>query len=88
MSKEDGLPKGWAMHRLDAIAFVNPKKLVPDAQPDERFNFVPMSTVTEEFGGIDISAFRPFSEVQNGTHNSRLAMSSRQRSRLAWKTAR
>ncbi|MBM4088709.1 MAG: hypothetical protein FJ276_04665 [Planctomycetes bacterium] len=66
MSRDDGLPKGWTMDRLDAVAFVNPKKLIPNAQPDERFNFVPMSVVTEEFGGIDVSALRPFSEVQNG----------------------
>lgn len=66
MSRDDGLPRGWVKARLDAIALVNPTKIVPDARPDEPFNFVPMSAVTEEFGGIDISALRPFSEVQNG----------------------
>lgn len=66
MSMVDGLPNGWAMARLDAIAIVNPGKLVPTAEPDELFNFVPMPSVTEEFGGIDISTLRPFSEVQKG----------------------
>ncbi|QDU44301.1 Type-1 restriction enzyme EcoKI specificity protein [Symmachiella dynata] len=66
MSGTKGLPKGWVWAQLDEVANVNPPKSSPNVTADELFNFVPMRAVIEEFGGIDVSMTRPFSEVQRG----------------------
>jgi type I restriction enzyme S subunit len=51
---------------MDEVAEVNPSKLDPETASETPFNFVPMSAVTEEFGGIDVSTLRPYSEVRKG----------------------
>lgn len=60
------IPKGWAVSSIAEVADVNPSRITPSCRPDATVNFVPMAAVTEEFGGIDLSAKRPFSEVQKG----------------------
>jgi len=66
MSERHDLPVGWVMTRLDQVVSVNPKKLTPDCSPTDLFTFVPMPSVSEEFGGIDISTMRSLGEVQKG----------------------
>lgn len=61
------LPDSWASVSISTIAEVNPKSfcLLPQAV---RFpvHFVPMSAVTEEYGGMDVSVKRKLGEVQKG----------------------
>jgi type I restriction enzyme S subunit len=66
MSNGNGLPKGWASARLDEVADISSNRKVADLLPETPVNFVPMAAVREEFGGIDVSALRPYSEVQKG----------------------
>jgi type I restriction enzyme S subunit len=60
------LPLGWAVSVVAEIAEVNPSKISPSCGPETEMHFVPKAAVTEEFGGIDISAKRPLREVQKG----------------------
>jgi type I restriction enzyme S subunit len=66
MSNGDGLPMGWEVARLDDVANVSSNRRAADLPLDTLVNFVPMSAVKEEFGGIDISTLRPLTEVQKG----------------------
>ena len=66
MSESSQLPKGWALTQMPAVVEVNPAKDKVDSSPQTPFNFVPMAAVDEEYGGIDVSRMRPFSEVQKG----------------------
>jgi type I restriction enzyme, S subunit len=66
MSEENGLPTGWAEAPLPLIAEINPSRGVITNPPDSPVHFVPMASVSEEFGGIDVSTCRPFGEVQKG----------------------
>ena len=61
------LPCTWALAALSDVADINPRLfcLVPSAV-DQSVHFVPMSAVTEEFGGIDVSARRSLADVQKG----------------------
>ena len=67
MSDAVKLPQKWAFAPLSGVAEINPRSfcLVPSAA-GEPVHFVPMSAVTEEFGGIDVSARRPLGDVQKG----------------------
>jgi type I restriction enzyme S subunit len=61
------LPNTWAFAPLSSIADVNPRSFCPlPSAVSQPVHFVPMSAVTEEFGGIDISARRPLGDVQKG----------------------
>jgi type I restriction enzyme S subunit len=66
MSNGEGLPKGWASARLDEVADISSNRKVADLLPETPVTFVPMAAVREEFGGIDVSALRPYCEVQKG----------------------
>ena len=61
------LPGTWVLAPLSDIAEINPRSFcpVPNAV-DKPVHFVPMSAVTEEFRGIDVSARRPLGDVQKG----------------------
>lgn len=66
MSEGKGLPKGWAKAPLPLIAEINPSRGTITNPLESPVHFVPMASVSEEFGGIDVSTFRPLSEVQKG----------------------
>ena len=67
MSEFVELPNTWAFAPLSSIADVNPRSFCPlPSAVSQPVHFVPMSAVTEEFGGIDISARRPLGDVQKG----------------------
>ena len=67
MSESVELPNTWAFAPLSSIADVNPRSFCPlPSAVSQPVHFVPMSAVTEEFGGIDISARRPLGDVQKG----------------------
>ncbi|MEO7851472.1 MAG: restriction endonuclease [Rubrivivax sp.] len=52
---------------MSDVADVNPRLFCPlPNAADKPIHFVPMSAVTQEFGGIDVSAKRPLGEVQKG----------------------
>ncbi|MBI5865845.1 MAG: restriction endonuclease subunit S [Planctomycetes bacterium] len=60
------LPPGWIEARIDALVSVNPR-LERDGIPDNRLvSFVPMASVAEESGQMDVSRSRPYSEVRKG----------------------
>ena len=61
------LPDSWVLAPLVSIAEINPRSFctVPTAT-QLPVHFVPMSAVTQEFGGIDVSATRLLAEVQKG----------------------
>lgn len=67
MSESVKLPSTWTLAPLSGVADINPRSfcIVPSAV-GKPVHFVPMSAVTEEFGGIDVSARRPLGEVQKG----------------------
>lgn len=65
------LPNTWAFAPLSSIADVNPRSFCPlPSAVSQPVHFVPMSAVTEEFGGIDISARRPLGDVRHVSDHS------------------
>jgi len=67
VSESVTLPSTWALAPLSGIADINPRSFCPvPSAVGEPVHFVPMSAVTEEFGGIDVSARRPLGDVQKG----------------------
>ena len=62
----DRFPNTWVWLQLREVAEVNPRKVSLQYVADKQVNFVPMAAVREEFGGIDVSMMRPYSEVQKG----------------------
>ena len=85
--EDNELPQGWSIKCLSQIAEINPKKITPECDPEILFNFVSMSAVVEEFGGIDISKLRPFSEVKKGYTQFQEGDVLLQKLLLAWKMA-
>lgn len=67
MSESVKLPSAWASAPLSNVSDINPRSFcsVPSAA-GKPVHFVPMSAVTEEFGGIDVSTRRPLGDVQKG----------------------
>lgn len=59
-------PTGWSIATIADVSDIGPKKAQLDSTPDTEFNFVPMPAVREEFGGIDVSTLRSYSEVKKG----------------------
>ena len=45
---------------------MGPKKTKPEIPDESEMAFVPMSKVSEEFGGIDVSQTRPLGEIHKG----------------------
>ena len=66
MNKYEGMNTNWSIAALKDVCEINPRKMIPAAALQSTFNFVPMSAVVEEFGGIDTSQLRPFADVQKG----------------------
>jgi type I restriction enzyme S subunit len=67
LSATPPLPASWSYAPIEAVADINPRSFspVPGADP-LTVHFVPMTAVTEEFGGIDVSRQRPLGEVRKG----------------------
>lgn len=67
MSDILNLPSSWTYASFSDVADVNPRSFCPlPSAIDLPVHFVPMSAVTEEFGGIDVSTKRPLGEVRKG----------------------
>ena len=63
----NNLPDSWAIVPMSEISDFNPKNYcLIDKANELPVHFVPMSAVTEEFGGIDVSTKRPLHEVKKG----------------------
>lgn len=63
----DNLPDSWAIVPISEASDLNPKSYsLIEAADGLPVHFVPMSAVTEEFGGIDVSTKRPLHEVKKG----------------------
>ncbi len=61
------LPAGWTTASLADATDINPKTFcILPTSINAPVHFVPMSAVTEDFGGIDVTATRPLAEVQKG----------------------
>ena len=61
------LPTNWTSASLEEIAYINDRSFCLLSSADELpVNFVPMSAVTENFGGIDVSGRRLLGEVKKG----------------------
>ncbi|MDE2155073.1 MAG: restriction endonuclease subunit S [Xanthomonadaceae bacterium] len=59
------LPASWNVAAIDEVASINPK-LAEAIDDSDHVHFVPMAAVAEDFGGIDVSATRPYGEVRKG----------------------
>ncbi|QDU74065.1 Type-1 restriction enzyme EcoKI specificity protein [Bremerella volcania] len=66
MSEKYNLPESWETVLLIDVLELNPAKLVISTDDESHFVFVPMSAVSAEFGGIDVSGKRPYREVKKG----------------------
>ncbi len=67
MSVSAVLPRTWKSVPIAEVADFNPRTFsVLSSAASLPVHFVPMSAVTEEFGGISISERRPLSDVQKG----------------------
>jgi type I restriction enzyme S subunit len=67
LSTTPPLPYSWSHAPIEAVAEVNPRSFSPLPGADSvAVHFVPMTAVTEEFGGIDVSRQRPLGEVRKG----------------------
>ncbi len=64
--KDNKIPSGWEIRRIEDIAVVNPRRKKLDLKDNTIMNFVPMTSVKEEFAGIDITIKRPFEEIREG----------------------
>ena len=60
------LPDGWRMVRLGDIVEVNPRRPSLDFPPEGGVTFLPMSSIAEDLGGIDVKELREFREVSKG----------------------
>lgn len=67
MSTTPPLPSSWAQAPIEAVAEINPRSFSPVPRADPlTVHFVPMTAVTEELGGIDVSRQRPLGEARKG----------------------
>ena len=66
MSEDSVVPNGWCLKPLSAVADINPPRGYVALTSEDIVHFVPMASVTEEFGGIDVSLTRPCREVIKG----------------------
>lgn len=64
---KEEFPISWEIVSIDDISDINPRSFCPISTAAHLpVHFVPMSSVIEEFGGIDISIKRALKEVQKG----------------------
>ena len=66
ISKLPKLPEGWCWVTMEQISWLNPKIDKSQIPDDILVSFVPMSAVEAETGAVDVSQFKPFSEVKKG----------------------
>lgn len=66
MSDDGGLPPGWVTARLSDVAQINPTRVFPGLEPGTPVSFVPMASVKEEFGGMDLNGTRSWEAVHKG----------------------
>ena len=72
MSEDNGLwpknelPASWCIADLDEIAEIAPSLIFEDLADDQPVHFVPMASVAENFGGINITQTRTLHEVRKG----------------------
>ncbi|MEW5802058.1 MAG: restriction endonuclease subunit S [bacterium] len=60
------LPKGWLWVRHDEIAEINPKLPEDGYSPNLMVSFIPMRSVEEETGKLDLSEEREYYQVKKG----------------------
>lgn len=60
------LPDHWSWTRITRVAAVNPTTNFDTLDPTSEIPFVPMASVAEETGKIDLSARRPLRDVAKG----------------------
>ena len=60
------MPRGWVSAPLLDLAVINPPKAKPAFEDESSVVFVPMANVSENFGGLDPAARRPFAKVKKG----------------------
>ncbi len=60
------LPSGWRLEKISGVSQANPRKAAINIEPNSNVHFVPMASVVEDFGGIDVSKLRPLGEVAKG----------------------
>jgi len=60
------VPQGWVWSRLGAVAAVNPSTSFDALAPLSDLPFVPMASVAEETGEIDLTMRRPLRDVAKG----------------------
>lgn len=66
VGSDNELPESWTSAALEDVATLRPKFSATDIDVTDFVHFVPMASVAENFGGIDVSQLRPYGEVQNG----------------------
>ena len=69
LAETDGpwpLPEGWCWTTTHTVAPVNPSTNFDDLDPASEIPFLPMATVAEESGKIDLSIRRPLQAVAKG----------------------
>jgi type I restriction enzyme S subunit len=62
----DEVPPGWVSGQVCDIAVVNPPGSTVSTSDDAWVSFLPMASVTELTGQIDLSIKKPFGEVKKG----------------------
>ena len=63
----EGLPESWVAASLGELCNINGRAFLPlPGASTQPVVFVPMASVNEEFGGMDISLTRPLAEVTKG----------------------
>jgi type I restriction enzyme S subunit len=60
------LPIGWVETTLGEVAEVNPRSFTDEPAEEDRLSFIPMASVEEESGRLDVSVHRPFKETSKG----------------------
>ncbi len=61
-----GLPDGWVRVRMQDLVRINPPRVRPELEDRTPLVFVPMPSVAEDFGGIDVSGRRSFASIKRG----------------------
>lgn len=67
MSDAVDFPVAWARAPLSALADINQRLFCSlPGSSEQPVHFIPMSAVSADFGGVDVTQHRPLSEVQKG----------------------
>mgnify|MGYP001607132258 CR=1 FL=1 len=60
------LPPYWLSMRLADLCQLNPRPLLENIPDETRVSFIPMASVEEESGKVDLSRIRLLKEVKKG----------------------